>query len=67
MLNKKPLAVGFSVYEENINLVRAWASFAKSVKPDVVVVLGGPQIAFMPGTGLAQMLECQVKMMHANM
>jgi radical SAM superfamily enzyme YgiQ (UPF0313 family) len=57
LLDKNLLAVGFSVYEENINRVRAWASFAKSVNPDVAVILGGPQITFMAGTGLAQLPE----------
>lgn len=56
----KPLALGFSVYEENINRVRALASFAKDVKKDLLVVLGGPQITFMPGEALLQMPEVDV-------
>lgn len=53
-------AVGFSVYEENFNRVRAWAGFAKSINPDVTVVQGGPQTTFMPGAALEQMKEVDV-------
>ncbi len=56
----KPRAIGFSVYEENLRRVRVWARMAKSLDPDVTVVLGGPQITFMPAGGLAQMTEVDV-------
>lgn len=56
----KPLALGFSAYEENINRVRVLASFAKHVNNGLPVVLGGPQITFMPGTALLQMPEVDV-------
>lgn len=53
----RPLALGFTVYEENINRVRVWASYAKDLAPDLPVILGGPQITFMPGDGLLHMPE----------
>ncbi len=56
----KPHAVGFSGYEENMNRVRLWARFAKSINPDVTIVLGGPQATFMPGKALLQMKEVDV-------
>jgi anaerobic magnesium-protoporphyrin IX monomethyl ester cyclase len=57
ILRDRPLALGFTVYEENINRVRAWARYAKELAPDLPVILGGPQIAAMPGAGLLQMPE----------
>ncbi len=56
----RPRAIGFSVYEENLRRVRVWARMAKSLDPEVTVVLGGPQITFMPAEGLAQMAEVDV-------
>ncbi len=56
----KPKAVGFTVYEENINRVRVWARFAKMLDPEIVVILGGPQITFMPGVALEQMVEADI-------
>lgn len=55
-----PLALGFSVYEENINRVRTLARFAKHIRSDLPVVLGGPQITFMPGEALLQMSEVDI-------
>ena len=55
-----PRAVGFSVYQENVDKVRLWASFAKRVDPEVTVVLGGPQVTFMPGAALLQMPEVDI-------
>lgn len=48
----KPNVIGFSVYEENINKIRAWARLAKNINPDSIVVFGGPQTTFMPGDAL---------------
>ncbi|MFZ5799736.1 MAG: radical SAM protein [Desulfobulbus sp.] len=56
----QPLALGFSVYEENINRVRTLARFAKHLRRDLLVVLGGPQITFMPGEALHQMAEADI-------
>lgn len=57
LVKDRPLALGFTVYEENINRVRVWASFAKELAPKVPIILGGPQITFMPGEGLLHMPE----------
>lgn len=57
ILNEQPLALAFTVYEENINRVRVLASFAKELAPQLTVILGGPQITFMPGEGLLHMPE----------
>ncbi|MDH3329322.1 MAG: cobalamin-dependent protein [Desulfobulbaceae bacterium] len=53
----QPAALGFYVYEENINRVRVLASFAKYVKNDLPIVPGGPQVTFMPGAALLEMPE----------
>jgi len=54
---KRPLALGFSAYQENIERIRMWARFAKGILPDLKVILGGPQATFMPGEALCQMEE----------
>jgi len=56
----RPAVLGFSVYEENINRIRSWARFAKSLNNNVRVVLGGPQTTFMPGEALQQMPEADI-------
>lgn len=58
--NERPAVVGFTVYEENINRVRVLARFAKKILPEALVVLGGPQITFMPAAGLLQMPEADI-------
>ncbi|MCF6291413.1 MAG: radical SAM protein [Desulfobacterales bacterium] len=55
-----PPVVGFSVYEENINRVRLWARYVKELAPDCLVLLGGPQVTFMPASGLVQMDEADI-------
>ncbi len=55
-----PQAIGFSVYEENINRVRAWAALTKKIDQKIPVVLGGPQTTFMPGEALKQMDEVDI-------
>lgn len=55
-----PQAIGFSVYEENITRVRAWAALAKKIEPNIPVILGGPQTTFMPGQALEQMDEVDI-------
>ncbi len=54
---KRPLALGFGAYQENMEAIRVWARFAKSILPDIKVILGGPQVTFMPGEALCQMEE----------
>jgi len=52
-----PLAVGFTAYQENIEQIRLWARFAKKMAPQVKIILGGPQVTFMPAKALEHMPE----------
>lgn len=54
---QKPLALGFSAYQENIERIRLWARYAKRLDPRVRIILGGPQVTFMPGEALRHMPE----------
>ncbi len=56
----RPKALGFTVYDENINRMRSWARFAKKIDPDLTIVLGGPQITFMPGQALLDLSEADI-------
>lgn len=53
----EPLAIGFTAYQENMEQIRIWARLAKSVAPSVQIILGGPQVTFMPSRALFQMPE----------
>jgi radical SAM superfamily enzyme YgiQ (UPF0313 family) len=53
----QPLAIGFTAYQENIEQIRLWARFAKETFPAVKIVLGGPQVTFMPAEALRHMPE----------
>ena len=53
----QPLAIGFTAYQENIEQIRLWARFAKKMSPAVKIVLGGPQVTFMPAEALRHMPE----------
>jgi len=53
----QPLAIGFTAYQENIEQIRLWARFAKKLSPAVKIIIGGPQVTFMPGEGLKHMPE----------
>jgi anaerobic magnesium-protoporphyrin IX monomethyl ester cyclase len=53
----RPAIIGFTVYAESIDRVRFWARFAKFLRPEIIIVVGGPQITFMPGEALLQMEE----------
>ena len=54
---QQPLAIGFTAYQENIEQIRLWARFAKKISPAVKIILGGPQVTFMPGEALRHMPE----------
>jgi anaerobic magnesium-protoporphyrin IX monomethyl ester cyclase len=54
---EQPLAVGFTAYQENIGQIRLWARLVKKISPTAKVVLGGPQVTFMPGDALRHMPE----------
>lgn len=60
LASEKPDVLGFSVYDENINRVLVWARYAKQLRPEILVILGGPQITFMPGEALAQMKDVDI-------
>jgi len=53
----QPAAIGFTAYQENIEQIRLWARLAKKIVPDTKIILGGPQITFMPGEALNHMPE----------
>ncbi len=52
-----PLAIGFTAYQENIEQIRLWARFAKKLSPAIKIIIGGPQVTFMPAEGLRHMPE----------
>jgi len=58
----KPLVVGFSVYQANIEFALQLANLVKMVDPGIVVVFGGPQATFMPKEALYQMPDVDVIM-----
>jgi len=53
----QPLALGFTAYQENIEQIRLWARFAKKMSPQIKIILGGPQVTFMPAKALEHMPE----------
>ena len=54
---QQPVAIGFTAYQENIEQIRLWARFAKKMAPAIKIILGGPQVTFMPAEGLRHMPE----------
>lgn len=60
LIKNPPRVVCFSTYEENINRVRVLAGYVKKINPKILVMLGGPQITFMPSQGLLQMAEVDI-------
>jgi anaerobic magnesium-protoporphyrin IX monomethyl ester cyclase len=53
----QPLAIGFTAYQQNMEQIRLWARFAKKISPHTKIILGGPQVTFMPGEALRHMPE----------
>ncbi|NVL90326.1 MAG: radical SAM protein [Desulfobacterales bacterium] len=53
----QPLAIGFTAYQENIEQIRLWARFAKKLSPGIKIIIGGPQVTFMPAEALRHMPE----------
>jgi anaerobic magnesium-protoporphyrin IX monomethyl ester cyclase len=53
----QPLAIGFTAYQENIEQIRLWARFAKKLSPAIKIIIGGPQVTFMPAESLRHMPE----------
>ena len=50
-----PRLVGFGVYQRNMMHIQAIAALVKDVLPDAFVVLGGPQVTYLPEAALASM------------
>ncbi len=53
----QPLAIGFTAYQENMEQIRLWARFAKKLSPAIKIIIGGPQVTFMPAEALRHMPE----------
>ncbi len=53
----QPLAIGFTAYQENIKQIRLWARHAKKLSPTIKIIIGGPQVTFMPAEALRHMPE----------
>ena len=51
------LAIGFTAYQENIEQIRLWARHAKKLSPAIKIIIGGPQVTFMPAEALRHMPE----------
>ncbi len=48
LLNKQPKIVAFSVYIWNVNEVMQSVSLLKQISPQLVIVLGGPEVSHIP-------------------
>ena len=53
----QPLAIGFTAYQESIEQIRLWARFAKKLSHTIKIIIGGPQVTFMPAEALRHMPE----------
>ena len=54
---EQPLAIGFTAYQQNIEQIRLWARLSKKISPGSKIILGGPQVTFMPARALRHMPE----------
>lgn len=48
-----PALVGFGTYQRNVFYINALANLVKEVVPDAFIILGGPQITFLPDEALS--------------
>jgi radical SAM superfamily enzyme YgiQ (UPF0313 family) len=48
LLNKKPKIIGFSIYIWNVSEVTQTVSLLKQISPEVIIVLGGPEVSHFP-------------------
>jgi len=48
LLEKNPKIIGFSVYIWNVNDIREIIGILKAVAPHVWIILGGPEVSFLP-------------------
>ncbi len=56
----RPGIVCFSVYHYQMERVRFFARFIKQSAPEIVIVLGGPQIVFMPADALEDLDDVDI-------
>ncbi len=48
LLAKKPKIIGFSVYIWNVNEVTQTVALLKQIAPQIIIVLGGPEVSHIP-------------------
>lgn len=48
LLNRQPKIIGFSVYIWNVTETEAVVALLKTIDPDIVIVLGGPEVSHKP-------------------
>ncbi len=48
ILRHRPILVGFSAYQANIERIRLYAKYVKSIDDSIKIIIGGPQAHFMP-------------------
>jgi anaerobic magnesium-protoporphyrin IX monomethyl ester cyclase len=53
----RPALVGFATYQRNILHVTAMCRAIKALAPSIRIILGGPQIPFMPSEALREMAD----------
>jgi anaerobic magnesium-protoporphyrin IX monomethyl ester cyclase len=52
-----PRIVGFTAYQSTMERIRFLAHYIKLIYPDILIALGGPQIALMPSAALNELLD----------
>lgn len=52
ILKHHPILVGFSAYQANIERIKLYAKYIKSIDGGIKIVIGGPQATFMPTDAL---------------
>lgn len=56
----QPRIICFSAYHYQMDRIRYFARFIKQCSPEIVVVLGGPQIVFMPAQALEDLDDVDI-------
>ncbi len=51
----RPQVIGFSAYQRNMFLIKGWAALCKTLLPESIIAIGGPQATFMPTEALRQL------------
>ncbi len=52
--------VGFTVYQSTFNRIRFFSRYIKSRHPEILIILGGPQIINMPAEGLRDLDDIDI-------